>query len=323
MTLWKQQEQQHVRLDSARLEKCTAVMGATVVTFLLQSHLSSTVAASSWTGLIAALTLPTPTAAFCGSFAGMSGQVSTLAQAVQLGMSAAVMFYWWDRQAIGVGKGGRLGTIAFLGNLLYYSAVGRAATGGGLGTLLGNTLEILSPLTTVILALSASALHFARTTPAVVAAAATVDQAHSGDRHERIHSIARHPNNLRRLAQTSKAVILAAMAARLWTSNAVSITSTVLPSLLSMVLAAVTVQKSAGVVLPVALVGLLGSILTPALAPSMYLGAFVGMTKLARFEWSNTVQACTLATLLLHMGVLNGFGGKLGFLSFLGVLFGM
>jgi hypothetical protein len=117
---------------------------------------------------------------------------------------------------------------------------------------------------------------------------------------------------------------LVAVAARLWTSSTVPITSTVVSSLLSMVLAAVTVQHSAGVVWPVALVGLLGSLLlTPALAASTYLGAFVGMTTLARFKFTNTVQACTLATLLLHLGVFDGFGGKLGFLSFLGVLFGM
>ena len=227
------------------------------------------------------------------------------------------IFYWWDQQAIGVGKGGRLGTIAFLGNLLYYSAVVR----GGLGKLLGSTLEIFCPLTAVVLALSASALHFARTTPAAVAAAA--DKSHDYRSGESIYPMTRDPNNLRRLAQASKMVILFAVAARLWTSSTVGITNTVVPSLLSMILAALTVQNSAGVVLPVALVGLLGSIVTPALATSVYLGAFVGMTKLARFGLTNTVQACTLATLLLHLGVVDGFGGKLGVLSFLGVLFGM
>ena len=305
------------RLDSARLEKCTAVVGAAVVTFLLKLHLSSAVAASSWTALIAALTLrQAPTAALCGSFAGMSGHAATLPQAAQVGVSAAAIFYWWDQQAIGVGKGGRLGTIAFLGNLLYYSAVVR----GGLGKLLGSTLEIFGSLTAVVLALSASALHFARTTPAAAAAA---DKFHDYRSGESIYPMTRDPNNLRRLAQASKMVILFAVAARLWTSTTVAITSTVVPSLLSMVLAALTVQNSAGVVLPVALVGLLGSIVTPALATSVYLGAFVGMTKLARFGLSNTVQACTLATLLLHLGVVDGFGGKLGVLSFLGVLFGM
>ena len=210
-----------------------------------------------------------------------------------------------------MGKGGRLGTIAFLGNVLNTAV----RTTGGFSKMLGSTLEILG--TAILLAMSVSALRFSRTTP--VAADKAIESKTGG--HHKLDSITRAPHNLRRLAQAFKAVVLVSSAARLFTSTTSAPIATVLQSLMSMVLAAVTVQKSAGVVLPVALVGLLGS-WTPVAAP-IYLGTFVGMTKMPQFQFCNTVQACTLATLLLHLGVLDGFGGKLGLLSFLGVLFGM
>jgi len=297
---------------AGRLQKCAAVLGATVATFLLKQQGGglSAVAASSWVGIASALTTHAPAAAFCGSFAGMSAQVATVRQAVALGSCAAAVFYWWDAKAMGVGKGGRLGTMAFLGNLLY--------AGRGIVPLIGETLQTLSPITAVVMAMATSTLRMARTQEV---AQVPINDCDDDNDDAVVASPTQDPTNQRRLAAASKAVVLAAAAVRLFTSTSVSV-GTVLQSLVSMVAAAVAVQKSSGVVLPVATVGLLGSFYAPLAAP-IYLGAFVGMTGLTDFKLGNIVQACSLATLLLHLGVLDGFGGKLGFLSFLGVLFGM
>jgi len=293
-----------------RSKKSIAVLSATVATFLLKSSSHSmgggmsAIQASSWVGLVAALTSTAPTAAFCGSFAGMSAQISNLGQATVLGGLAAAVFYWWDARGIGVGKGGRLGTVAFLGNLLL--CCGR----GGIVPLLQQTGQLLGPLTAFTMALSASTLQLTRRRAAPLTT--SVDETTKSNNN----------NNSRGLVvaqNVSKAVLLAVAASRLFTSTTTAVAD-VLQSVVAMTVAAVTVQKSNGVVLPVALVGLLGS-LTPLAAP-IYLGAFVGMTGLQDFKLSNTVQACTLSALLLHLGVLDGFGGKLGFLSFVGVLFG-
>jgi hypothetical protein len=53
------------------------------------------------------------------------------------------------------------------------------------------------------------------------------------------------------------------------------------------------------------------------------MGAFLGMTGLKNFSTANFLQSSLLSAVLLELGIFQGFGGKLGFLAFLGVNFGM
>ena len=85
-------------------------------------------------------------------------------------------------------------------------------------------------------------------------------------------------------------------------------------------IASVLVQEAEGVILPVALLGLAGSF-TPLAAP-IYLGAFIGMTS-KTFSTFQFLQSSLFSATLLKLGILEGFGGKLGLIAFLGVLFGM
>ena len=78
-----------------------------------------------------------------------------------------------------------------------------------------------------------------------------------------------------------------------------------------------------GSVLASSVVGLLGSWFVPKYAAQIFLGSFIGMTALDKFELENFALASVLAALLFVMRVVDGFGGRLGFLSFVGVNFGM
>ena len=79
--------------------------------------------------------------------------------------------------------------------------------------------------------------------------------------------------------------------------------------------------KSKFTIFPVALFGALPGFLTPSLAPAVYLGGFIGMTGLANFRTIKFLRATALSAVLLKCGVLAGFGGRLGFLAYLGVNF--
>lgn len=255
----------------------------------------SIVRASSTVGVASALTMSPAFAAasFCGSFAGMSGHVSTLSQTAVLGLACGLVFYLWDVNKMQIGKGGRLGTIAFLGNMLF-----DFIRNGGPGSVLMAIMNTLSPVTA-----------------ATVAASGAVSIA-SGRKTEK----GTHMNSL--LHQVSKAVLLGSLFHRLIT-NGVSLTKWSI-SAACIFLASLVVKNTTpwkGIVMAASIVGLLGSF-TP-WAAAIYLGAFIGMTGRESFYKRNLLQASLFSAVLLELGLFNGFGGRLGFLAFLGVNFGL
>ena len=58
-------------------------------------------------------------------------------------------------------------------------------------------------------------------------------------------------------------------------------------------------------------------------SPKIFLGALMGLTTIPTFGAFNFVQSSFLSAVLFHLGILDGFGGKLGCLAYVGVLFGM
>lgn len=271
-----------------RLTRSSALILACTLTKLLARHVSI-VQASSIVGLLGCATRSPAMAAaiFCGSFAGMSGQVTSLLGATGLGSLAAAVYYLWDANKIGVGKGGRLGTIAFLGSLLWHGLVQSPAKGFPVAQ---QTLEILGWKAAGGLAAFGSALHFARQSQA--------------------------KRSLLKNFLTGG--VLASIACSGW---GVIPAKELLLTSLSVYVSSLVVKESDGVVLPVAAIGLLGSF-TPHAAP-IYLGAFIGMTGLSAFGTLDFAKASIFSATLLKLGLWNGFGGKLGMQAFLGVLFGM
>ena len=232
-------------------------------------------------------------AAFCGSFAGMSAQCGTsVVSASLLGLCTAAVFYLWDTYKVGVGKGGRLGTMAYLGNLAFDVR--------SLPKLLETAvMTTLSPVTAAGMLVSGTYLHFARKRAAKENTSKLLSVSILAAKVALFASVSHcFVSSSNRLAWEALGRSAAAIFGASW-----------------------IVKESPGTVLPVALVGLAGSF-TPLGAP-VYLGAFLGMTRLPSFGWHNYVQASLLSALLLALGLADGFGGKLGFLSFLGVLFGM
>lgn len=105
--------------DASTRIACSSVASAATWTLVTDYNIGS-VAASSLIGLIAGVTLPTPlaTAAFCGTFAGMSSQVVApgVGHAAALGAAAAALLATLDATSTRVlkGYGGRLGAVAAL-----------------------------------------------------------------------------------------------------------------------------------------------------------------------------------------------------------------
>lgn len=266
----------------------TAALSCMVTWAVIQHAGWSIVRASSAVGVVSALTMSPSFAAasLCGSFAGMSAQIATLHQTALLGLACGLVLYVWDANQFQIGKGGRLGTIAFLGNMMFHSV-----RHGGPGSVL---MAIVNTLTT---------------TTAYTAAASGLVSIASGRRNALLH-------------QASKAVLFGSLLHRFVTNGAslerwgISAACMFCSSL---------VVKSAtrwnGVVMAASVVGLLGSF-TP-WAAAIYLGAFIGMTGRENFYQSNFLEASLLSAMLFEFGFLHGFGGRLGFLAFLGVSFGL
>lgn len=230
-------------------------------------------------------------AIFCGSFAGMTAHAPNLLGATALGSLVAAVYYMWDANKVGVGKGGRLGTIAFLGSLLYHASSSPMILEQGL-PVVQQTLTTLGRRNVLTMAISWTALHFSR------------------------RSDTKRTTSL--LKYLAKAGVLASVASGAW--GVVPFRELALTTL-SVYVSSLAVKESDGIVLPVAALGLLGSF-TPYAAP-IYLGAFLGMTGLAAFGTVHFAQASIFSALLLKLGIWNGFGGKLGMQAFIGVLFGM
>jgi hypothetical protein len=94
------------------------------------------------------------------------------------------------------------------------------------------------------------------------------------------------------------------------------------------------VQRSPGTVVPTALVGLVGSTLIQPLvsavfktkldvAAPLYMGAILGMTAPKKLTKVQFGQAALLATTLLQLSLLIGYGGRLGLFALAGVYFAM
>jgi hypothetical protein len=285
-----------------RLQRSVTVGAACVLTYGLVAHLRlSAIAASASIGMVSCVGFSPAMAAagLCGSFAGMSSHLTSWADATVLGCLAGTSYFTFDQYKIGVGRGGRLGLIAFLANVAYLGQPFRMVT---------ETMELLGSRTAAISLLAGTVLHFSRQM--------NLEQQQS---HESSKALT--------VSRMAKLCLLGTIGSRLLFSVSSNPVTTVLPTLLTntaIVLAASqAIQWSSGVVLPVAILGALGSF-TPWAAP-FYMGAFLGMTQLPSYRASlgRFVQASVFAALLLQLGVFNGMGGKLGMLAFLGVYFGI
>lgn len=109
------------------LERSAIVVASALSTwgFVQRAHLTM-IQASGLQGVLASLALPTPfaAAALCGSFAAMYTQNTTGMDVFLLGVVTSAVYYAFERGG-GVfqkGKGGRLGLVAFLANLIYISS---------------------------------------------------------------------------------------------------------------------------------------------------------------------------------------------------------
>ena len=114
---------------------CSSAASATTWALVAHCGLGS-VASSSVVGLAAGLTLPTPlaTAAFCGTFAGMSSRVIAprITDAAVLGGAAAAILAALDASNTRLlkGVGGRLGTVAALTVLVSVAATAELRAAG-------------------------------------------------------------------------------------------------------------------------------------------------------------------------------------------------
>lgn len=256
----------------------------------------SAVRASSAIGFVSSLIMsPTFAAAsFCGSFAGMSGHIHASSQtAFLLGLACGAVLYIWNANGIQTGKGGRLGTIAFLGNVLFDSI-----RNGGPGGLIMGIQNTLTPVTAATAAVSGALSIVSR----------------------RLNKEGKR--NLTLLHQVSKAVLLGSLLRRLLT-NGVSLEKWSISAayiFVSSVAVKWTTPRN-GAIMAASLVGLLGSF-TP-WATAIYLGAFIGMTGREDFQISKLLQASLFSAVLHEFGLFHGFGGRLGFFAFLGVNFGL
>ncbi|GAX18992.1 hypothetical protein FisN_8Hh213 [Fistulifera solaris] len=266
----------------------TAALSCMVTWATIQYTGWSIVRASSVVGMISALAMSPSFAAasLCGSFAGMSAHIATSQQAALLGLACGLVLYVWDAQQFQMGKGGRLGTIAYAGNLMYYSL-----RHGGPSPVVKALFHTLTPVTASTVAV-ASLVSFA----------------------------SKRPSQL--LHQAAKAILWSSLFHRLLVRG-VSLSQWGLSSACIFVASFLvrTATPWKGVVLATSLVGFLGSF-TP-WAAAVYLGAFIGMTGRANFKLRNLLEATLLSSILLELGLLPGFGGRLGFLAFLGVSFGL
>lgn len=298
------------------LQRSTVAGVSCVTTWALSQQLPlCTIQASSLQGLVAATIFPAPMAmaSFCGSFAGMSAHCTGIPQAAVLASLTAAAYFLWDGNKVQLGKGGRMGTVAFLANVAYL--VGRLGLKASLVQQVTSVVNVVRPVTAMAVASSALLLAAANLRIPV-----TSDKKHTSTTLVKRTVIVKH---------LSKALILGALVSRLVSSSQSPALSTLtkwLGSSSAMWIASLTVQRLtpvAGVVMATSAVGLLGSLVAGNLSAAIYLGAFVGMTGLKQFTARSAGEASLLSATLLELGLWNGFGGKLGWMAFLGVNFGL
>jgi len=289
-------EKRLIRIN--RLQRSVVAAAACMATWFLTKQTGcSPVRMSSLLGILGCIFMlkPFAIASFCGTFAGMSGQLVNVGTAALLGALCGIVFYWFESgDKLALGKGGRLGTIAFIASLAFYALWPEC---GNLLQLAFGVLETLRYSTTALVTTSALLLQACR--------------------NQSIPS----SNAQRLLERVAKTTLLAALITRLLASGTTSVW-VFLRTMLAVLVGSVSVMLSDGFVLPAAITGLIGSF-GPTIAAPVYCGAFIGMTTFEDFDIYALIQASAVSAALLGMSLFDGFGGKLGFLAFLGVNFAM
>lgn len=306
--------QYQTRMDRAR--RSLMATYACVGTWMLIHYGGlSPIQASSVQGMAVSLIITQPPfvgAAFCGTFAGMSGQVTSLFDTILLGISCGLTYYGFESGSkMGVGYGGRLGTIAFLSNVLYMLV----RNPFGFVSVVRNTLTAIEPH---VLVLAVASLLISKYRKIV---SKIVDDATSKESWKEKPGLNSLPN-LRLIPNVMKIILVGALSGSVVWNTKTSMLSLAKTSI-AVFAASITSKKSPGFVLPVAALGMLASFLLPTFAAPVYLGAFIGMTAIPTYKEANFLQASVISASLFHLGLLDGFGGKLGFLAFLGVNLGL
>lgn len=305
------------------VKRSSASSLASFITWLLIHYTSlSSVQASSLVGLMAGLLFQPPTSAaiFCGSFAGMSSHTANPFQALQLSILLGCVYSTSENWQLG--KGGRLGAIACLANLVYYGALHQ-----GLQKFALSVLDIVKTFALVlapIWCLNAASLNTeikqnARndvslgTQPMVIPAP-------GGPSY-----FARYVNSARAV---TKALIWGILCHNVLRPHDLrKAVFTLLKSSTVALLAAKKVHVGARWRGPVVAAGLLGLtcslMVNSTLLPVVYMGSFIGMTGIKSFSHRQMIQAALFATILFQSGILPGFGGRLGVFAFIGVNWSM
>jgi hypothetical protein len=300
------------------------------------------VQASCTTGLLSCLLFTTPfffrlptysVATFCGALAGMSGNVLQYTASTALSSSASALvpllfmsssvglaFGLWDDRKWGVGKGGRLGTIAFGGNIfytlssfLYHKFLRYNGNAIKLFTLVPLKTQQIYASMPIFTSLVLSTLLLRSSRQKSSSSATDAQQQQS----------------------IYKALLFCTMAIPMFMNGSKGLTSTIteyMATVVSIFIGSQLVHRNIGKygpILPTSVVGMIGSILFAGsghwgiTSPKIFLGALMGLTTIPTFGVVSFLQSSFLSAVLFHLGILDGFGGKLGCLAYIGVLFGM
>ena len=293
----------------------TWLLANTKLLLPLSSSLPLTIVqASCTTGLLSCLLFTTPysfpfpaysVATFCGALAGMSGNVlqytsnlssvSFLLPIALMSLSVGYAFGLWDDRKWGVGKGGRLGTIAFGGNMLftlstflYQTFLLRANSNNipvKLFTLIPSTTQQMFASMPILtsLALSTVLLRSSREPPS-----SSVATAKDTQQQQLIY----------------KALLYGTLAVPMFMNGGsqglVRKVTEYLGTVVSIFVGSQLVHKNIGKygpILPTSVVGMLGSLLFAGsghfgiTSPKIFLGALMGLTTIPTFGAGNLAQS--------------------------------
>lgn len=344
----QRQQQQHQETTLRLIRSASVVVGCCLTWGLTQLHTHgggtfgiaitrrlSLIQASALTGILGCVLTSTKllvgfqnnpsiaAAIFCGSFAGMSSLIQNLSSSIMMGTMTGIVYYVWDAYKIGVGVGGRLGAMALLSNLLLLLGTKITTTAGWSTPADGNLilgiavdywkqlvgLKTVGPLAVLF------PLLLLPQRPSADSSPNPVGQQRYSNNNKMIH--------IRTMVKSlTMGIIIMLFRATTGTNN-ISI------GFLALTFAVVYtstlgIQEASGVVLPVAILGLIGgSLFPPHIAAGLYMGGFIGMTKKTNFNSWQAAQASLIASLALCGGFWTGLGGRLGTQAFIGVLFSL
>jgi hypothetical protein len=268
----------------------------------------------------------------CGTFAGMSSHPgSSLTQATLLGLTCTGTFYSFERQQYAVGKGGRLGFIAFVSNIMYYLFLRKG--GGGIQAFFSNvvmdTWNKLGMGGFTVQSITATTMAFLTS----IVVLPTVRH------HAKLTST--NKNSQETIRQITllgiQSILLGILFQRLLSLKHIPM-SNMVTTIATTFLSSIMVWKSPYTIATVTGLGILSSYWRSLMSSSIitgtttsiminpaavYMGTFIGMCSLPGFRVFKFLLASTLSTLLLQFEILPGFGGRLGFLAYLGVQFAL